>query len=228
MEKRHKKTLARTLSWPTSWLNAALIAALFVPAFLATQYRAPGVRDPETTQRVQIAEKPHPKELVEIYAIVKSSRPDIAEHEAWEISEAIQKESSRYNLDPILVLAVIDIESKFQYGAISPAGARGIMQIMPDVGKALVREVQLERDLSIAAFTPEHLDNPILNIKIGTYYLHDLKKSFRNLTATLIAYNLGPTELRNRMDNDVDYPDEFASAVLAIYQKFKTAKLPTF
>ena len=35
----------------------------------------------------------------------------------------------------MLVIAVIEVESRFQYSAISPVGARGIMQIMPDTGK---------------------------------------------------------------------------------------------
>ena len=71
-----------------------------------------------------------------IYSIVRSHRPDITEAEAWDLSEVILDESSGYGLDPMLVLAVIDVESKFQYGTVSPAGARGIMQILPDVAQS--------------------------------------------------------------------------------------------
>jgi soluble lytic murein transglycosylase-like protein len=185
--------------------------------------------EPTPILQVQAIEKPRPRELVKIFSIVEANRPDITEREAWELAEVILTESSKYKLDPILILAVIDVESKFQFGAISPAGARGIMQIMPATGKFLVKTVrELAEEIKAEQFTPEHLDNPIVNIKLGTYYLHDLRKSFRNVNAALIAYNLGPTELRIRMENQIEYTDEYANAVLTAYQKFKKIKLPTF
>ncbi|MEX0803667.1 MAG: lytic transglycosylase domain-containing protein [Candidatus Binatia bacterium] len=229
MEKRHKKTLPRTLRSATNSFKVVLIAILFLPGLLATGYIPPHYKAVEPVRSVkdQPVEKPRPRELVKIFSIVQSNRPDIIEHEAWELSEVIRKESSKYKLDPILVLAVIDVESKFQFGAVSPAGARGIMQIMPDTGKYLVQTVrELGNELKFSKFTPEHLDNPTVNIKLGTYYLHDLRKSFRNLSTALIAYNLGPTALRIRMENEIEYTDQYAIAVLTAYQKYKKAKLP--
>jgi soluble lytic murein transglycosylase-like protein len=61
----------------------------------------------------------------------------------------------------------------------------------------------------------------VLNIKLGVYYLHDLKKSFRNLTHTLIAYNMGPTETKNRLDNNIELSAEYATMVLAAYRQYK-------
>jgi soluble lytic murein transglycosylase len=116
------------------------------------------------------------------------------------------------------------VESKFQYRAVSPAGARGIMQILPDVGKSLLHEIGLHRPWHSTAFRPEFLDDPVLNIKLGVYYLHDLKKSFRNLTHTLTAYNMGPTETKNRLDNDIELSDEYATLVLAAYRDYKNGK----
>jgi hypothetical protein len=43
----------------------------------------------------------------------------------------------------------------------------------------------------------------------------------------LIAYNLGHTELRIRMENQIEYNGEYANAVFTAYQKFKKLKLPT-
>ena len=231
MEKRPKKTPTHTLRWATSCLKLALIVILFLPGLVATGYmpRHYIAIEPTPILQAQAIEKPRPRELVKIFSIVEANRPDITEREAWELAEVILTESSKYKLDPILILAVIDVESKFQFGAISPAGARGIMQIMPATGKFLVKTVrELAEEIKAEQFTPEHLDNPIVNIKLGTYYLHDLRKSFRNVNAALIAYNLGPTELRIRMENQIEYTDEYANAVLAAYQKFKKIKLPTF
>jgi soluble lytic murein transglycosylase len=231
MEKRPKKTPTHTLCWMTSCLKLALTVILLLPGLVATGYIPRHYQAGELTPPVeaQVAEKPRSRELLKIFSIIEANRPDIMEREAWELSDVILKESSKYQLDPILILAVIDVESKFQFRAISPAGARGIMQIMPATGKFLVRRVGgLAEEIKAEQFTPEHLDNPIVNIKLGTYYLHDLRKSFQNLSKALIAYNLGPTELRLRMENQLEYTDEYATAVLAAQQKFKKIKPSTF
>jgi soluble lytic murein transglycosylase len=179
---------------------------------------------------VLVPERPPPKELIKIYSIVKSHRPDLSESEAKELSEVILEECSWYGLDPMLVLAVINVESKFQYGTISPKGARGIMQILPYVGKSLLEEIGLHQTSYAFPFRPEFLDDPFLNIKLGVYYLYGLRKSFRNLTHALTAYNMGPTETKNRLENDIEISEEYATMVLATYQQYKSkkTKLTTF
>ena len=229
MEKRPKKTSTHTLRWATGCLKLALIAVLSLPGLVATGYIPRHYKTTERTLTLAHAiERPRPRELVKIFSIVQANRPDLLEKEAWDLAEVILAESSKYKLDPILILAVIDVESKFQFGAVSPAGARGIMQIMPSTGKFLVESVRaLAKEINVEQFMPEHLDDPIVNIKLGTYYLHDLRKSFRNVNNALIAYNLGPTELRIRMENQIEYNGEYANAVFTAYQKFKKIKLPT-
>lgn len=229
MEKRPKKTLTHTLRWATSCLKLALIAVLSLPGLVATGYIPRHYKTIEPSRSLAHAiERPRPRELVKIFSIVQANRPDLFEKDAWDLAEVILAESSKYKLDPILILAVIDVESKFQFGVVSPAGARGIMQIMPATGKFLVKSVRaLAKEIKVEQLMPEHLDDPIVNIKLGTYYLHDLRKSFQNVHNALIAYNLGPTELRIRMENQIEYNGEYANAVLTAYQKFKKIKLPT-
>jgi soluble lytic murein transglycosylase-like protein len=226
MEKRHKTTLARTLTLTIACTKLALVGALFIPFFLTMEHRPQRetVAEAPILVPVPVAQKPPPRELMGIYSIVRSHRPDITEAEAWEISEVILEESSGYGLDPMLVLAVIDVESKFQYEAVSPAGARGIMQILPYVAKSLVQKIGLHQLSHSKSFRPEFLDDPVLNIKLGVYYLHDLKKSFRNLTHALTAYNMGPTETKNRLENDLDIPEEYSTLVLAAYRQYKSGK----
>jgi len=210
-----------------------LVGALFIPLIAAIQrLPKPDVVE-EGTESVSVSvpapEPPKSKELLKVHAIVKTHRPDLSEPEAWWLSDVILGESAGYGFDPLLVLAVIDIESKFQYRAVSPAGARGIMQILPYVAKSLVEKVELHQPV-YKSFRPEFLDDPALNIKLGVYYLHDLKKHFRNLTHTLIAYNMGPTETKNRLENDIELSEDYATLVLAAYQQYKNGniKRPTF
>src|SRR6266498_1467860 len=230
MEKRPQKTRARTLRWGVQCAKLIFVAALFAPALFASKQfseKATPASAPKV-KPVEVSAKPRPKELVGIYSIVKSHRPDITDAEIWNLSEVIWEESFKRKVDPLLVLALIQIESGFQHTAVSPSGARGIMQIMPDTGKSLAKLLGREHGLRPIAFRPESLDDPQLNIRLGVYYLHDLMKQFRNLSLTLSAYNVGPAEIQNQLDNDLELADEFAALVLDAYQRYKNAKQPRF
>ena len=231
MEKRHKKTLGRTLGCGTACTKLILITAIFAPALLAFTQLPSDEKLPKTTQIlkvVEVIEKPRPKELITVYSVIKSHRPDIADSEAWRVAEVILDESAKRNLDPMLVLAVIQVESGFQYAMVSPMGARGIMQIMPDTGKFLSEIVAQEHGIQPASFIPESLDDPILNIKLGVYYLHDLKKQFPTLNLALAAYNVGPAEIQNRLENNQEFPDEYAVLVRDAYKRYTNGKPPAF
>ena len=228
MEKRHKKTLARTLDWGSTCAKIGLIAVLFIPPILTVRYVVPR---PDRSGPVEVArwvEPTPPNELVKIYSIVKSNRPGIADTEAWKVSTAILDESARRDLDPMLVLAVIKVESGFRHQALSPMGARGIMQIMPETGKYLSEELLRVDGFKTQTFMPDHLDDPVLNIKLGVYYLDGLKKQFRSLNLALLAYNLGPGEIQNRLDNDIHFSEEYAALVLDAYREYKKAQTRVF
>jgi soluble lytic murein transglycosylase-like protein len=232
MEKRLKKTLARTLNWGSICAKLGLTAVLFIPPILTLKYRVPPVVK-SSTQRIpvqvtKLVEKPQPKELVKIYSIVKSNRPAIADKEAWKLSTVILGESATRNLDPMLVLAVIKVESGFRNQALSPVGARGIMQIMPETGRHLSAELFRVDGFENRNFRPHHLDDPAFNIKLGVYYLDGLKKQFRNLSLALLAYNLGPGEVQNRLENNLHFSDDYASVVLTAYREYKKVKAPAF
>jgi len=57
--------------------------------------------------------------------------PHIPEDERWEILRLVHKEAKTFDLDPMLVLALINVESNFDQYAVSSAGALGLMQVMP-------------------------------------------------------------------------------------------------
>ena len=231
MEKRHKKTLARTFDRAIASTQLVLTIALFAPALVAFERVTTAVDLPKTThilKIVEVAEKPRSKELVKIFSVVKSHRPDITEAEAWRVSEVILEESAKHQLDPLMVLAVIQVESGFQYAMVSPMGARGIMQIMPETGKFLSETLSGEYGFRAASFRPESLDDPLLNIRLGVFYLHGLTKQFASLNLALLAYNAGPAEIQNRLDNNLDFTDDYANLVIETYQSYKKSKQPTF
>ena len=89
----------------------------------------------------------------------------------------IAKASQKYNVEPALIKAVIKAESNFNHRAVSPKGARGLMQLMPATASSL--QVQ-------DSFHPEN------NIEGGVRYLRYLIKYFNgNLPLALAAYNAG-------------------------------------
>lgn len=102
----------------------------------------------------------------------------------------IETEARRHNLDPFLVAGLIRQESGFNPSARSPAGALGLMQIMPATGASLARE------LGVGSFGPQRLTEPELNIRLGTRYLATMLARYDGRTAdALVAYNAGPTRM---------------------------------
>ncbi|MDI6781443.1 MAG: lytic transglycosylase domain-containing protein [bacterium] len=103
----------------------------------------------------------------------------------------IYKYSEMQGLDPLLVSAVVKVESNFQPYAKSPRGAIGLMQIMPETGKEMAKK------LKIKSFTASDLNNPEINLQIGLYYLARLKKQFNgDMYLVLAAYNGGSANVQ--------------------------------
>ncbi len=92
--------------------------------------------------------------------------------------EMIRKAAAEYGIDPLLIKAVIRVESNFDRYAVSHKGARGLMQLMP----ATAREMEVEDPF-----------DPLQNITGGSRYLKMMLDRFDNdLSLSLAAYNAGP------------------------------------
>jgi soluble lytic murein transglycosylase len=100
--------------------------------------------------------------------------------------ETIERAARDVAVDPRLVVAVMRIESGFDPGARSRAGARGLMQIMPSTAVWIARRMGLRR------FRMEELERPEVNILLGSWYLAHLGRRFDGrLPLVLAAYNAG-------------------------------------
>ena len=94
-------------------------------------------------------------------------------------------------LDPFLVAAVVREESSYYPRAVSPTGARGLMQLQPSTAKPMAAH----RGLAFAG--GELLDDPRSNIDMGTAFLAGLMAEFKDPRLALAAYNAGPARLRS-------------------------------
>ncbi len=110
-----------------------------------------------------------------------------------QLAIAISEEAHRARYDPLLILALIDVESDFQEEAVSPMGAKGLMQIRPTTLYFLAQKegIRLSRE--------EIAKDPTLCVRLGVRYLRALHNQFGNLDLALMGYNMGPNKLRSQL-----------------------------
>ncbi len=112
--------------------------------------------------------------------------------------DAVLAEARRHGIDPFLAAGLIRQESLFNARAVSPAGAVGLMQVMPATGARLARR------LGIAPFDEQMLREPLINIRLGMQFLADMIAEYDGrIEAVLAAYNAGPT----RVDRWKEFPE---------------------
>lgn len=130
-----------------------------------------------------------------------------AKHISPEIEGIIAREAEKTGLDPALIKAVIHAESAFHTQAVSRAGAKGLMQLMPGTAAALgVSD----------PFDPEQ------NIAGGARYLSQQISRFGDVQLALAAYNAGPGSVL-RYGGIPPYPETeaYVSRVLGYLEAYR-------
>lgn len=120
------------------------------------------------------------------------------------LAEMAHRHAKARGLDPALVDAVIQAESAYRPEAVSPKGAVGLMQVMPDTGRR---------------FGIRDLEDPEANLKAGTTYLGYLLDLFGDLSLALAAYNAGEGAVMRHGNRIPPYPETraYVRGILSAY-----------
>lgn len=123
-------------------------------------------------------------------------------------ADALVAVAEAQHLDPSLVAALVRQESMFDPQATSWVGARGLMQVMPNLGQSLART------LVFPDWDPVLLWQPDVSLELGTAHLADLVKQLPDPVRVLAAYNAGVSRVtRWQNKRGVIDPEVFAERI---------------
>jgi len=127
------------------------------------------------------------------------------------LTPSVTAAAQAYGVDPLLLHAIAHVESRHRAGAVSPAGARGVMQVMPATAKRF------------GVGDPERsLFDPATNLRASAAYLRQLRERYgSDLRLVLAAYNAGEGAVEKYGRDIPPYPETqaYVRDVLAIYRR---------
>lgn len=164
------------------------------------------LKRPEALQPGMVLTMPDSaKEVLQRNANDPGEEGPVQSGKLWDMARDL---GEKYDLDPRLVMAVVQKESGGNPRARSHVGARGLMQLMPGTARTLgVKDPY----------------NPHANMEAGTKYLKSLIHDFGDVRLGLMAYNWGPGNVRSYLKGHKKPPKEtrnYVPAVLAYYRQF--------
>jgi soluble lytic murein transglycosylase-like protein len=163
---------------PTALAGATLGALAFGAAMVVPRPLADGLRP---------AAEPGPPGWVErVDARLALRIPELVAADRLRLARTLVGDSEAARIDPLLVLALIEIESSYDPAAISHRGARGLMQL---------RGPTLRREAERAGLDWRDPHDPIVNVQAGIRYLRRLLDAFGREELALMAYNAGPNRI---------------------------------
>jgi soluble lytic murein transglycosylase len=189
-------------------LAITALSALSCGVFSMAPRELPHVSAPPPARAAAHQETPADAEVAGIRVFLETRRTGLAHFEIDALARTIVAEAQRNAVDPVLVMAVMHVESRFNNFAVSPVGALGLMQIMPSTGEELAAE------LGVAWRGPQTLFDPIVNVQLGVAYLRQLSQRYDDLPTALAAYNWGPGRIDRRIRRGRILPKDYPRLVL--------------
>ncbi|PIE01829.1 MAG: hypothetical protein CSA81_09980 [Acidobacteria bacterium] len=202
--------------------------AFFMTDFTSNHHVSEQLEVP--VQQVQAEEKTGYEDLgtfqeiyIEFAEVISKHLPNAEMEELIDLARYIVDKSHQQGLNPYLVLAVIRVESTFDPCAVSKAGAKGLMQVIPS------RVLGRDRVNNEYAFAHHKFYDPYENIDIGIGYLGELVNRFGSVESAVTAYNMGPTRLSRRLrQSKRPVSSRYTRKVFSQYEKFQSETLRTF
>lgn len=132
------------------------------------------------------------------------------------LAEAVTTEADRAGYDPLFILALVSVESRFRISVSSERGAYGLMQLKPSTFAWIAgREPDLDDDAAVA-------EDPVLDVRLAVRYFRWLEHRFHDRDDALMAYNAGPRRLQQYKKTAIpDSLREYPRKVLREYTRFQ-------
>jgi len=156
--------------------------------------------------------------FIDILNRVEKAAPKMVPSDRWELTRVIFDYSRSFNIEISFILSIIKIESGFNRYAVSPSNARGLMQLVPYTAKSVAYELEEKWD-------EKKLFEIRTNVRYGLYYFKKLEKKYGRRDYALAAYNFGPTYVDRVIKEGERVPLDYASKILAWFNKFNKEKL---
>jgi len=155
------------------------------------------------------------EEKLQIFKAIDDFQIGFDDDEVGELANVIYSESKKYQYDPLFIMAVILTESSFKKGQTSSYGARGLMQVVPFVGKDVAPRAGVDWSGKGTLFEPKS------NIKLGTHHLFEQILKFGDVKKAIMAYNVGEGTLRGLMRKKQPLPQNYLNKVMNNYNMLK-------
>jgi soluble lytic murein transglycosylase len=130
--------------------------------------------------------------------------PRLPQDVRTKLTDAVLTESARAGYDPLFILALVSVESRFRLKVASERGAYGLVQLKPSTFAWIsAREPDLGgQDLDVA-------DDPVVDVRLAIRYFRWLERRFKTRDEALMAYNAGPNRIQQYRGRVKDIPDRF-------------------
>ena len=139
----------------------------------------------------------------------------LAPKQQEDVARALDEAAREQGLPVLMLLALIDQESRFDPTAVGPRGSLGLMQVRPFVGRDVAQRSGLPWH------GPRTLFDPVANVRIGARYLAEQLRAFGSAELALAAYNMGPARLRRLLDRGSDRKPLYVHRVLQGYHTLR-------
>lgn len=198
--------------------------ALFAVGVLAAFLGAPRSLSDLTIQPPREAIPPHPscKDSITcwlqplswqrlVQSRLATRLPGLAKPDRDRLAAAILEEAGLAKLDPLFVLALIEVESGYDPRALSDRGAQGLMQLRPST---------LRHEAVRSGLSGDDPSDPVLNVMAGVRYYKRLLQIFKSQDLALMAYNAGPNRITGYLRSG-GVPERFHSFPRRVRSEFK-------